>query len=147
MRYTKEQIQQMREDPSMRLLSLMCGIPFEELLEDLTKQLNKEEQVKPKQERKEPTQEKVITRPLDEQTYAYIVKCAVALNESILKMRQSGFDVNTKDLTLVGAPVSIIYALLTRLVGAGFAGRFVAGIPDGDEKYFKQIYDNTIPSY
>jgi len=86
--------------------------------------------------------------PLGKDEYAFLVKCAVALNDNIAAAKRLGFsDINTKDLTLIGAPLAMIYTLLRTLVNPDFAGRFMAGIPNEGSDYFYKLYDDQTRIY
>lgn len=154
MKYTKEDIEKMKSDPWMRLLCMLAGKDFDELL----KEVESEESDEPcSYEGKrtvpeiKPTVNLVSATkpfPLGKDEYAFLVKCAVALNDNIAIAKRLGFsDINTKDLTLVGAPLAMIYTLLRTLVNPDFAGRFMAGIPNEGSDYFYKLYDDQTRIY
>lgn len=162
MKYTKEDIERMKSDPMMRLLSLFAGRDLNDIISEIELEhegegdlhWNKKEGTveEPKTDIKinlkpaEPPKKKAF--PIGKDEYGFIIKCICSLNDNIAKAKQLGFsDINTKDLTLVGSPLAIIYTLLRNLVNPEFAGRFMAGVPNEGSDYFWRLYDDQTRVY
>ena len=162
MTYTKEDIEKIKSDPMMRLLCLFADKDLDDIISEIELEheskgnlhWNKKDGTteEPKPDIKinlkpaESLKRKVF--PIGKDEYSFIVKCVCSLNENIAKAKQLGFsDINTKDLTLVGAPLAIIYTVLRNLISSDFAGRFINGIPNEGSDYFWKLYDDQTRVY
>lgn len=143
MKYTKEDIEKLKSDPIITLLSMFAGKSIEDMVAEINAKYEKEEAEKKAAEVKvQSVTETKPNFPIDKDAYSFLIKCASGFVNSLNKSRAAGFDVNFKDLSLVGGPLAMVYTLLRIFVGSDFAGKFMTGLHNGeDENYFKRIYN------
>jgi len=161
MKYTKEAIEKMKSDPLMWVLCMLADRNVDDVIAEAEETFEGDGELdwsrekgtiktsKPDATVATPKESMPTPKfPIKKEDYDFLVKCAVAFNDNITMAKRLGFsDINTKDLTLVGAPLAMIYTLLRTLVDPNFAGRFMAGISNEGPDYFYKLYDDQTRIY
>ena len=154
MEYTKEAIEKMKNDPLILILCTLIDRDVDDVIAEAEETFEGEGKLdwdrekgtikipKPKSTVATPKESMVTPKfPIKKEEYDFLVKCVIALNRNILTAQTLGLSIDTKNFSLLGAPITMIYTLLRTFVDPGFAGKFVAGIPNENADYFYRLYD------